>query len=110
MSARAERIASVLLATAIGVGLALALVHWVDLSLADTTAHAALVALPARTVLSDLVRRWRLGVLRRELRYTLDEIAWTEEDIQEVLPRQLRRYKRHAQLVQARIDALEAQA
>lgn len=110
MSARAERIASVMLATAIGVGLALALVHWVDLSLAESASHAALLALPAGGRWSDLVRRWRLALLRRELRYTLDEIAWTEEDIQEVLPSQVRRHKRHAQILRARIEALEAQA
>ena len=110
MSARLERIGNVLLAAAIGVGLALALVHWVDLSLAESASHAALLALPTRTRWADLVRRWRLALLRRELRYTLDEIAWTAEDIQETLPQQLRGYKRHAQLLQARIDALEAQA
>lgn len=110
MSARLERIGNVLLAAAIGVGLALALVHWVDLSLAESASHAALLALPAGSRWSDLVRRWRLALLRRELRYTLDEIAWTVEDIQETLPEQLRCYRRHAQLLQARIDALEARA
>lgn len=110
MSARLERIASVLLATAIGVGLALALVHWVDLSLAESASHAALLAVPAGSWWTHLVRRVRLAKLRRELRYTLEEIAWTAEDIQEVLPRELQRYKRHARLLQARIDQLEAQA
>jgi hypothetical protein len=55
------------------------------------------------------VRRWRLALLRRELRYTLDEIAWTSEDIAKTLPEQLQRYQRHAQLLQARITALETQ-
>lgn len=110
MSARAERIASVMLATAIGVGLALALVHWVDLSLAESASHAALLALPAGGWWHQAVRRLRLGMLRRELRYTMDEIAWISEDIQETLPRDLQRFKQHARLLQSRIQALEAQS
>lgn len=109
MSARSERLASVVLAAAIGVGLALALVHWVDLSLADGASSAALLAMPVGSRWAEFVRRWRLALLRRELRYTLDEIAWTSEDIAQTLPEQLQRYQRHAQLLQARITALETQ-
>lgn len=111
MRAAVERLASVLLAAAIGTALALVLVHWVDHSLDElgTAARAALVAAPVSARWAECVRRWRLWLAHRELRYTLDEIAWTQEDIEEVLPRHLERHRRHARVLQRRIEALEAQ-
>jgi hypothetical protein len=103
--------ASVMLAAAIGAGLAVVLVLWIDHSLADAenVARAALLAAPAGGWWQSILRSLRLAMLRRELRFTMDEIAWTSEDIYEVLPRDLERYKRHARHLQARIAKLEAQ-
>lgn len=112
MKPAAERLGSVLLAVAIGAALGLVLVHWVDQSLAEphTAARAALLAAPVGGWWAETVRRWRLAMLNRELRYTMDEIAWTQEDIDYVLPRHLEKHKRHARLLQKRIEALEAWA
>lgn len=112
MKPAAERLGSVLLAAAIAAGLAVVLVHWVDHSLVEleTPARAALLAAPLGGWWAETVRRWRLALLNRELRYTMDEMAWTQEDIEHVLPRHLEKHRRHARLLQKRIEALEAQA
>lgn len=110
MSRAAHTLANLALAVAIGAGLALALLHWIELEGLigpGTVAHAALLALPAGGWLTRLMLRWRLALLRRELRYTLDEVVWLQEDRDVSIPEQLARYKRHARLLQARINTLE---
>lgn len=111
MRAAAERLGSLVLAAAIATGLAVVLVLWIDHSLAEleTAARAALLAAPVGGWWAQTVRRMRLALLRRELRYTMDEIAWTQEDITDTLPQHLEHYRRHARVLRARIQALEAQ-
>ncbi len=111
MSRRRESLASLALAAVIATGLALVLVAWVDETLAgpQVLAHAALAAVPVGTWWQRLVVQWRLRMARKELLYTLDEVAWLQEDIEERLPLDLARYRRHAELIRARIRRLEEQ-
>lgn len=111
MKPRLEALASLALAVVIATGLALVLVAWVDESLAgpQALAHAALAAVPVGTWWQRLVVQWKLRVARKELLYTLDEVAWLQEDIEERLPAELARHRRHAERTRARIRVLEEQ-
>lgn len=111
MKRRLESLASLALAALIAIGLALVLVSWVDESLAgpQVLAHAALAAVPVGSWWQRLLLQWRLRMARKELLYTLDEVAWLQEDIEQRLPDEVARYRRHAALIQARIRMLEQQ-
>lgn len=111
MSARAEQAASVLLAVAIGVALALALVHWIDLEgvTSGTGGAAALAAAPG----GPLRRAWRwwchhlqLHSDRTRLRWIEEEITWMREEIG-ILPMRLDLYSREAERLRVAIAVAE---
>lgn len=112
-SSVAEQIASVMLALVIGLLLALALVHWVDLEgiTSERTAAAGLLALPGqwlRRYWAWLVHHVRLDTDRRQLK-------WIEEDIDHMeaelawLPAHIRYLRGEAQRLRVCVAIRERQ-